>query len=70
MEVTGLATGGGLYIEGGRIQGRVVNLRYHDSILSILRSVIGVTKEQILIKEGEMGASLFPYVWVSRLKVV
>jgi predicted Zn-dependent protease len=70
MEVTGLATGGSLYIENGRIRGRVAHLRYHDSIFAILRSVMGTTQEQILMKDGEMGAALMPYVWVSRLKVV
>ena len=70
MEVTGLATAGSLYIERGRIRGRVVHLRYHDSLFSILNSVAGATREQILLKDGEMGAALFPYLWVSRLKVV
>lgn len=70
MEVTGLATGGSLYIERGRIRGRAVRLRYHDSLFSILRSVAGATREQILLKDGEMGAALFPYLWVSRLRLV
>lgn len=70
MEVTGLATAGSLYIERGRIRGRVVRLRYHDSLFSILRSVAGATREQILLKDGEMGAVLFPYLWVSRLRLV
>ena len=70
MEVTGLATAGSLYIERGRIRGRVVRLRYHDSLFSILRSVIGATREQILLKDGETGAALFPYLWVSRLRLV
>ena len=70
MEVTGLATAGSVYIERGKIKGRVVRLRYHDSIFSILRSVVGASKEQILLKDGEMGAALFPHLWVSRLKVV
>ena len=70
MEVTGLATAGSVCIERGKIKGRVLNLRYHDSIFSILRSVVATSKEQILLKDGEMGAALFPSVWVSRLKVV
>ncbi|MBI4115771.1 MAG: TldD/PmbA family protein [Candidatus Omnitrophica bacterium] len=70
MEVTGLATAGSIYIEDGSIRGRVIHLRYHDSLFSILRSVVGTSKEQILLKDGEMGAALFPYIWVSRLKVV
>lgn len=70
MEVTGLATAGSLYIEKGRIRGRVLNLRYHDTLFSILRSVVGASKEEILLKDGERGAALFPYLWVSRLKVV
>ncbi len=70
MEVTGLATAGSLYIEKGRIQGRALHLRYHDTLFSILQSVIGTSREQILLKDGERGAALFPYLWVSRLKVV
>lgn len=70
MEVTGLATAGSLFIEQGQIRGRVSHLRYHDSLFSILRSVVGSTKEQILLKDGETGAALFPYLWVSRLRVV
>ena len=70
MEVTGLTTAGSLYIEDGRVLGRVAHLRYHDSLFSILRSVVGRTKEQILIKDGEMGAALLPYFWISKLRVV
>ncbi len=70
MEVTGLATAGSVYIEHGRIQGRGLNLRYHDSLFSILRSVTETSREQILLKDGETGASLFPYVYVSRLRIV
>jgi len=70
MEVTGLATAGSLYIEKGRIQGRVVHLRYHDSLFSILASVRGATRDPLLLKDGERGAALFPHLWVSRLKVV
>ena len=70
MEVTGLATAGSLYLEKGRIVGRTVHLRYHDSLFSILNSVAGASREQILLKDGEMGAALFPYLWVSRLRVV
>lgn len=70
MEVTGLATAGSLYLEKGRIVGRAVHLRYHDSLFSILNSVAGASREQILLKDGEMGAALFPYLWVSRLRVV
>ena len=69
LEVTGLATAGSLYIENGEVMGRAVNLRYHDSIFSILNSVIHFSKEQMLLKDSEMGAALFPYLWVSRLKV-
>ena len=70
MEVTGLATAGCLSIERGQVRGRAVHLRYHDSIFSILRSVVGATREQILLKDGEMGAALFPYLWIGRLRVV
>ena len=70
MEVTGLATAGSLYIEQGRIRGRAVHLRYHDSLFSILNSVKGASQEQVLLKDGEFGAALFPYLWVSRLRVV
>lgn len=70
MEVTGLATAGSVFLEEGRVRGRVVHLRYHDSLFSILGSVVGTSKEQILLKDGEWGASLFPYLWVSRLRVV
>ncbi|MBI4357941.1 MAG: TldD/PmbA family protein [Candidatus Omnitrophica bacterium] len=70
LEVTGLATAGCLYIEKGEIVGRVDHLRYHDSLFSILGSVVGRTKEQILLKDGEMGASLFPYLWISKMRVV
>ena len=70
MEVTGLATAGSLYIEKGQVRGRVVHLRYHDTLFSILRSVVNASKEQILLKDGERGAALFPYLWVSHLKVV
>ena len=70
LEITGLATAGCLYIENGRIQGRIAHLRYHDSIFSILNSIAGITKEQILLKDGEAGAALLPYFWVSRLRVV
>ena len=70
MEVTGLATAGSLYIEGGRVRGRTAGLRYHDSLFSVLRSVAGASREQVLLKDGEMGAALFPYLWVARLRVV
>lgn len=70
MEVTGLATSGSLYIEKGQIRGRVVHLRYHDTLFSILRSVVNASREQILLKDGERGAALFPYLWISRLRVV
>lgn len=70
MEVTGLATAGSLFIEKGKVQGRVVNLRYHDSIFSILNSVAGCSQEQILLKDSERAAALFPYVWASRIRVV
>ncbi len=70
MEVTGLATAGSVYIEEGKIRGRVAHLRYHDSIFSILRSVVGASKERVLLKDGEMGAASFPYLWVSHLRVV
>lgn len=70
MEVTGLATAASLYIERGRVLGRAVHLRYHDSIFSILNSVAGASHEQVLLKDGEMGAALFPYLWVGRLRVV
>ncbi len=70
MEVTGLATAGALYIENGRVRGRAPHLRYHDSLFSILGSVAGATKERLLLKDGERGAALFPYVWVSRLRIV
>ncbi len=70
MEATGLATAGSLFIDKGHIQGRVVNLRYHDSLFSILRSVVAASREQVLLKDGEMGAALLPYLWVSRLRVV
>ena len=70
MEVTGLATAGSLFIEKGKIKGRAVNLRYHDSLFSILRSVLGCSREQILLKDGERGAALFPYLWVSHLRVL
>lgn len=70
MEVTGLATAGSVYIEGGKIRGRTVHLRYHDSLFSLLDSVIATSREQILLKDGEFGAVLFPYLWVSRLRIV
>ena len=70
MEVTGLATAGSVSIERGKIHGRVSHLRYHDSLFSILRSVTRASKEQILLKDGEMGAALLPYVCVSGLKIV
>ncbi|GEM_PF-2181682 len=70
MEVTGLGAAGCFYIEKGRIVGSVPHLRYHDSLFSILRSVAGATQEQILLKDGEMGSALFPYLWVSRLRLV
>ena len=70
MEVTGLATAGCLYIEKGRILGRVEHLRYYDSLFSILGSIRGLSREQILLKDGETGAVLFPYFWLSKLRVV
>lgn len=70
MEVTGLATAGSVYIEKGRVKGRVIGLRYHDSLFSILRSLKATSHELVLLKDGERGAALFPYLWVSRLKVV
>lgn len=70
MEVTGLAAAGSVYIEHGKIQGGVVRLRFHDSLFSILGSVVGTSKEQTLLKDGEMGSALLPYVGAARLKVV
>lgn len=70
MEVTGLAAAGCLYIENGKIRGRVPHLRYHDSLFSLLRSVAATSKEQLLLKDGEWGAALLPYVHISHLRVV
>ena len=70
MEVTGLATAGSLYVEGGQVQGRALHLRYHDSLFSVLRSVSDTSREQILLKDSGWGASLFPYIRVSRFRVV
>lgn len=70
MEVTGLPTAGSFYVENGEVKGRIVNARYHDSIFAVLRSVVDCSKEQILLKDGEMGASFFPYVGCSRLRIV
>lgn len=70
MEVTGLATAGSFYIEDGRIKGRVSHLRYDDSLFSILGSLIGQSRERILLKDGEMGAAFLPYFWISKLRVV
>ncbi len=70
LEVTGLATAGSLYIEKGRVVGRLGHLRYHDSLISILGSVVGGTRERILLKDGEIGAALLPYFWISKLRVV
>lgn len=70
MEVTGLATAGSLFIENGKVRGRVVNLRYHDSLFSILGSLAAASREQLLLKDGERGAALFPYLRVLRLRVV
>ena len=70
MEVTGLATAGSLYVEDGAVKGRINHLRYYDSLFSILRSVVGSTKEQLLLKDGEWGAALLPYLWISKLHVV
>ena len=70
MEVTGLATAGSLFIEKGRIRGRAAGLRYHDSLFSILRSLKAASRERLLLKDGEMGAAFFPYLWTSRLRVV
>lgn len=70
MEVTGLAAAGSLWVEKGRALGHVSHLRYHDSLFSLLRSVEAASSEQILLKDGEMGAALLPYLMVGRLKVV
>jgi len=70
MEVTGLATAGSLYIEKGRVRGRVAGLRYHDSLFSIFQSLQAASREQVLLKDGETGAALFPHLWTSRLRVV
>jgi predicted Zn-dependent protease len=70
MEVTGLVSAGGLYLENGQVVGRVAHLRYHDSLFSILSSVRGATKETLLLKDGETGAALFPYLWISRIRMV
>lgn len=70
MEVTGLATAGSAYIEDGKIRGRLVHLRYHDSLFDVLNSIRGTSREQILLKDGEMGSALLPYVSATRLKVV
>ncbi len=70
LEVTGLATAGSLYIEKGQAKGRVGHLRYHDSLFSILQSLVTGTREQTLLKDGEMGAALLPYYLISKLHVV
>ncbi len=70
LEVTGFATAGSLYIEKGRVQGRLRHLCYHDSLISILGAVVAGTREQILLKDGEMGTALLPYFWISKLRVV
>ena len=70
LKVTGLVTAGSLSIEKGRVLGRVGHLRYHDSLMSLLGSVINQTKERVLLKDGEGGAALLPYFLISRLRVV
>ncbi|MBI4394998.1 MAG: hypothetical protein HY583_02260, partial [Candidatus Omnitrophica bacterium] len=70
LEVTGLTTAGPLYIEKGKVLGRAGQFRYHDSLFSILRSIVATSREQILQKDGERGAALLPYYLVSKLRVV
>ena len=69
LVVTGTATGGTAFIEGGRIAGRLARVRYHDSLLRVLGAVAEVSRERQLLKEGEYGASLVPYVWVRGLRL-
>ncbi|HLD56126.1 MAG TPA: metallopeptidase TldD-related protein [Candidatus Omnitrophota bacterium] len=70
LEVTGLTTAGSVYIEDGEIQGQLSHVRYHDSILAVLREVIAAYQEEILLKDGERGAALLPYFWIAKLHVV
>ena len=70
MTVSGFATAGSFYIEDGKIKGRVGHLRYHDSLFSVLGSVVGQSSERVLLKDGEMGAALLPYFWISKIRVV
>ena len=70
LEVTGLTTAGSVYIEDGEIQGQLSHVRYHDSILAVLREVIAASQEEILLKDGERGAALLPYFWIAKLHVV
>lgn len=68
--ITGLGTAGVLYIAKGRVLGRLGHLRYYDSLFSVLDSVLEVSREQVLVKDGEFGAALLPYFLISKLRVV
>lgn len=69
LVVTGTATGGTSWVEGGRIKGRLARVRYHDSLLRALGRVAEVSRERRLLKDGEYGASLLPYVLVRGLRL-
>ena len=70
LEVTGLTTAGSVYIEKGRVVGQLSHVRYHNSILALLQEVAGVSREEILLKDGERGAALLPYFWFKKFHVV
>lgn len=70
LEVTGLTTAGSVYIEKGQVMGQLTHLRYHDSIITLLKEIAGVSRETILLKDGERGVALLPYFWFKKFHVV
>ena len=69
LVVTGTATAGTCLIENGKVAGCAVRVRYHDSLLRVLQEVVELSRERGLIKDGEYGAALLPYLRSRRLRL-
>lgn len=62
LVVTGTTTAGTCLIENGKVAGRAVRLRYHDSLLRVLKETVELSRERALLKDGEYGSAFLPYL--------
>lgn len=67
LVLTGMTRDGTFYIENGKILGRVLNLRYTESILTALSDIRGVGKE-LSLQGSEGSPSLVPALHLGRFR--